>query len=141
MWSGRSTTTAPQYTVSTKYRPSHLLSHFFLGLFVFIFSRLTITMSLLQNNMLSSLWALALFLQHCCEIWAKALSCVNICLKQLATESTQKNSFFAYADSVGRWGPAGSILKWGLKPQFAKNGEMSVLLLTQLFTANLASNR
>ena len=141
MWSGRSTITTPQYTASTGYRPSYLSSYFFLGLFIFIFSKLIITILPLQNNILLSLRVLALSLQRYCEIWARALSCINICLKRLAIESAQKNSFFAYADSISRQGPAGLILRRGLKPQFAKNGEMPILLLTQLFIANLVSGK
>ena len=141
MWSRRSTITAPQYTTSTRYRPSHLSSHFFLSLFIFIFSKLTITMSPSQNNVLSSLQVLALSLQRYYEIQARALSYINIRLKRLATEFVQKNSFFTYANSVSRQGPVGLIPRQGLKPQFAKNGEMPVLLLTWLFIANLVSSR
>ena len=141
MWSGRSTITAPQYTASTGYRPSHLSSHFFLGLFVFIFSKLTITISPSQNNVLSSLRVLVLSLQRYCEIQARALSCVNIRLKRLAIESARKNSFFTCTDSISGQGLVGSIPRQGLKPQFAKNGEMPVLLLTWLFIVNSASGR
>ena len=141
MWSRRSTTTAPWYTASIGYRPSHLLSYFFLGLFVFIFSKLTITMSPLQNNALSSLWVLALSLQRYYEIRARALSYINIRSKRLAIESARKNSFFACTNSVSRRGPVGSIPRRGLKPQLAKNGEMPMLLLTWLFIANLVSSK
>ena len=141
MWSGRSTITTPQYTISMGYGPSYLSSYFFLGLFIFIFSKLTITISPLQNNALLSLRVLVLSLQHCCEIRARALSYINIRLKRLAIESTRKNSFFTYTNSISRQGPVGSIPRRGLKPQFTKNGEMPILLLTQLFIVNLASSR
>ena len=91
--------------------------------------------------MLLFLQVLILSLQRYCEIQAKALSYINICLKWLATESRQKNSFFIYTDSVGGRGLAGLILRRGLKPQLIKNGEMPVLLLTQLFIVNLVSSR
>ena len=141
MQSRRSTTTAPQYTVSTGYGPSYLSSYFFLGLFIFIFSKLTITISPSQNNALSSLWVLALSLQRYCKIRARALSYINIRLKRLAIESTRKNSFFIYANSISRRGLVGSIPRRELKLQFIKNGEMPILLLTQLFVVNLASGR
>ena len=141
MWSKRFTITAPQYTTSTGYRPSHLSSYFFLGLFIFIFSKLTITISPSQNNELSSLQVLVLSLQRYYEIQAKALSYINIRLKRLAIKSTQKNSFFTYTDSISRRGPAGLIPRRGLKLQFAKNGEIPMLSLTQLFVANLVSSR
>ena len=141
MWSKRSTITAPQYTASTGYRPSHLSSHFFLGLFIFIFFKLTITILPLQNNILLSLRVLALFLQHYYKIQARALSYINIRLKRLAIESARKNSFFAYTNSISRQGPVGLILRQGLKLQFAKNREMPVLLLTWLFIVNLISGR
>ena len=141
MWSRRSTITTPQYTASTGYRPSYLSSYFFLSLFVFIFSKLIITMLPLQNNALSSLQVLVLSLQRYYKIQARALSYINIRLKRLAIESTWKNSFFAYTNSISRQGPVGLILRRGLKPQFIKNGEMPTLLLTQLFIANLVSSR
>ena len=133
--------TAFQYTISIGYGLSHLLSYFFLGLFIFIFSKLTITILPLQNNALLSLWVLALSLQRCCEIQARALSYINIRLKRLAIESTWKNSFFTYANSISRRGLVGSIPRRGLKLQFVKNGEMPILLLTWLFVVNLASGR
>ena len=133
--------TAPQYTASTGYRPFHLSSHFFLGLFVFIFSKLTITILPSQNNALSSLQVLVLFLQRYYEIQARALSYINIRLKRLATESAQKNFFFAYTNSISKQGLVGLIPRRGLKLQLAKNGEMSVLSLTWLFIVNSVSGK
>ena len=141
MWSRRSTITTPQYTTSTGYRPSYLSSYFFLGLFIFIFSKLTITILPLQNNALLSLQVLALSLQYYYKIQARALSYINIRLKRLAIESARKNSFFTYTNSISRRGLVGLILRRGLKLWFIKNGEMPILLLTQLFIANLASSR
>ena len=123
------------------YGPSYLSSYFFLGLFIFIFSKLTITISPLQNNVLSSLQVLVLSLQRYYKIQARALSYINIRLKQLAIESARKNSFFTYTNSISRRGLVGSIPRRGLKLQFTKNGEMPMLSLTQLFIANLVSSR
>ena len=74
MWSGRSTITAPLQAAKTGQGPSQLLFYFLLGQLVFMFLRLTITILSFLNIIPLSHFVLALSLQRCWEIRARALS-------------------------------------------------------------------
>lgn len=95
------------------------------------------TISPSQNRGPSSRFVLALSSQRYQEIRTRAFSYTRIRSNLFTTTSARKNSFLACAESTSGVGFAGSIPILGLKPQFAKNGEIPVVSLIQLFVANL----
>ena len=136
--SRRLTITTPLQAARTGQSPSYLSSYFLLGQLVFIFLRLTITILSFLNIIPLSRFILALSLQRYQKIRARALSQVRIRSKRLAIILAYRYFFFAYIDRANSQGPAGLTLKRRLQLQLAKNGEISVVLLTQLFIVNLA---
>ena len=137
MQSRRSTITASLQAAKIGQGLSQLLSHFLLGRLVFIFLRLTITILSFLNIIPLSHFILALSLYYYQEIQARALSWVKMRSKRLAIVSAYRYSFFIYIDRANSWGPTGLTPRRRLQLQLVKNGKIPVVLLTQLFIANL----